>query len=323
MICEEDLHTFVEQHCKDNTINSAIATFIAIIFAYLQYFLQMTDAERLKSVIEFVGISSNAFSQEVGYKRSEAIYKVLRGEYPINHKLALNVVTRYPNISLKWLLNGDGEMLTSGQDAIRPYKAYKYLEAHNLIKEPEEFYQKSGINEREFKLLEDGTHPDPVGAALKIAKAYPEVEFLFTSKPGEHNKKGKSKVIPYYDIEVSAGPISFYQDYPELPHTCMELPFVSDVDLAMPVYGDSMYPKIKNGDIVLLKKITDHNVIMYGEVYLVITNDYRTLKYVRKHPEDDKVLLVSENDRFDPVAIKKDAILHMFLYKGKFEKSQI
>jgi SOS-response transcriptional repressor LexA len=83
-----------------------------------------------------------------------------------------------------------------------------------------------------------------------------------------------------------------------------------------------MYPKIKNGDIVLLKEISK-DLIMFGEIYLVITNDYRVLKYVRKHTSPDKVILFAENDRFDPVEIGKDDIMKLFLYKGKFEKSQI
>lgn len=285
----------------------------------------MTDAERLKAVIEFVGLSSNQFAQEIGYKRSEAVYKILRGDYPINHKLALNVVTRFPNISLKWLLSEEGDMLTSGQDAFRPMKAYKYLEGKKILEKPYDLIEKVGLTKEEVHQMQDGTLPDPVGTSLKIGKAYPEVEFIFTNKKGltDAKKDSSSKSIPYYDIEVSAGPISFYQDYPELPNTALEIPFVSDVDLAMPVYGDSMYPRIKSGDIVLLKKIKDPDVILFGEVYLVITNDYRTIKYIRKHEDEDKIILVSENDRFDPVVIKKESILHLFLYKGKFEKSQI
>lgn len=140
-------------------------------------------------------------------------------------------------------------------------------------------------------------------------------------KPGTTNRNVS---IPYYDIEISAGTVNFYKDYPELPHTTLEIPFVQGVDLAMPVYGDSMYPKIKNGDIVLLKEIHDKTVILYGEIYLVITEDYRTLKYIRKHPtSEEKILLVSENDRYDPVPMALNNVIHLFLYKGKFEKSQI
>ena len=150
---------------------------------------------------------------------------------------------------------------------------------------------------------------------------------MFTDKPDNKrdNTAGaiySNDTIPYYDIEISAGPITFYQDYKEMPSQKIEIPFIKDVDLAMPVYGDSMYPKIKNGDIVLLKEV-DKGLIMYGEIYLVITNDYRVLKYVRKHQSIDSVVLLSENDRFDPVEITKDEIIHIFLYKGKFEKSQI
>lgn len=129
--------------------------------------------------------------------------------------------------------------------------------------------------------------------------------------------------IPYYDISISAGTVNFFKDYPELPHSKIQIPFIHGVDLAMPVYGDSMYPKIKNGDVVLLKEVHDKSVIMFGEIYLVITEDYRTLKYVRKGEAKEEVLLVSENDRYDPVSMPLNNILHLFLYKGKFEKSQI
>ena len=155
-----------------------------------------------------------------------------------------------------------------------------------------------------------------------VVKELREREENLIKLSGKINDRNIS--IPYYDIEISAGTVNFYKDYPELPHTTLEIPFVQGVDLAMPVYGDSMYPKIKNGDIVLLKEIHDKTVILYGEIYLVITEDYRTLKYIRKHPtSEEKILLVSENDRYDPVPMALNNVIHLFLYKGKFEKSQI
>jgi len=129
--------------------------------------------------------------------------------------------------------------------------------------------------------------------------------------------------IPFYAIDVSAGDISFYQDFNESPAYYIDLPGFNDCDLAMPVYGDSMYPKIKNGDIVLLKKINDHSIISYGEIYLVITAENRLLKYVRKHSDKSMITLLSENERFDEIEVERDKVKHLFIYKGKIEKSQI
>ncbi len=177
-------------------------------------------------------------------------------------------------------------------------------------------------------LYEKGANSIPIDRLSAIADYFNvSVDFLSTNINDVLSNEAGTKshpdiAIPYYDIEISAGPITFYQDYKEMPSQKIEIPFIKDVDLAMPVYGDSMYPKIKNGDIVLLKEV-DKALIMFGEIYLVITNDYRVLKYVRKHISREHVTLLSENDRFDPVEITKDEILHIFLYKGKFEKSQI
>lgn len=279
----------------------------------------MSVKDRILQFIALKGISQKAFEERCGL--SNGYVNNIR--VSISDKTLQKIVLSFPEINPVWLRMGEGDMLASGQDAFRPMKAYKYLIDKKIIQERGEFYSSTGISEEDFKQMEEGSLPDPVGTALKIGSAYPEVEFIFNKGLAIDKKDNGSKTIPYYDIEVSAGPIAFYKDYPELPHTALEIPFVSDVDLAMPVYGDSMFPRIKSGDIVLLKKIKDPDVILFGEVYLVITNDYRTIKYIRKHEDEDKVILVSENDRFDPVVIKKESILHLFLYKGKFEKSQI
>jgi phage repressor protein C with HTH and peptisase S24 domain len=139
---------------------------------------------------------------------------------------------------------------------------------------------------------------------------------------GEEKIAGNNR-IPFYDISISGGTLNFFNDYNELPSTTLEIPFMSDCDLALPVYGDSMHPVIKNGDIVLLKKIHNKSVLLYGEIYLVVTEDYRTLKYIRRNQDKELISLVSANENFDTVTIKKTAILQLYIYKGKFEKSQI
>lgn len=224
----------------------------------------------------------------------------------------------------------------SVKERLLEYLKYKKISAR-------EFSATIGVSSTYVSSMRVSIQPDKVNS---IAKQYPDLNtgWLLTGEgvmlkyvqsagitsvvqereedylPG---LKTRNVIIPYYDIEISAGTVNFFKDYPELPHTTLEIPFVQGVDLAMPVYGDSMYPKIKNGDIVLLHEIQDRSVIMFGEIYLVITDDYRTLKYIRKGPSDDKVILVSENEHYDPVVITLDNVIKLFLYKGKFEKSQI
>lgn len=124
--------------------------------------------------------------------------------------------------------------------------------------------------------------------------------------------------IPYYNIDVTASAFPVFADEREEPEYFISIPAFKDCDFAVPIYGDSMYPKIKNGHIVAVKEVKNKAIILYGEIYLVITEDYRTVKYIRKHPgEKDKVLLCSENPSFDDVEIPVDSILRLFKVRGQ------
>lgn len=124
--------------------------------------------------------------------------------------------------------------------------------------------------------------------------------------------------IPYYNIDVTASAFPVFADEREEPEYFISIPAFKDCDFAVPIYGDSMYPKIKNGYIVAVKEVKNKAVILYGEIYLVITEDYRTVKYIRKHSnESDKVLLCSENPSFDDVEIPLDSILRLFKVRGQ------
>lgn len=124
--------------------------------------------------------------------------------------------------------------------------------------------------------------------------------------------------IPYYNIDVTASAFPVFADEREEPEYFISIPAFKDCDFAVPIYGDSMYPKIKNGHIVAVKEVKNKAVILYGEIYLVITEDYRTVKYIRKHKEsNDKVLLCSENPSFDDVEIPVDSILRLFKVRGQ------
>jgi phage repressor protein C with HTH and peptisase S24 domain len=124
--------------------------------------------------------------------------------------------------------------------------------------------------------------------------------------------------IPYYNVDVTASAFPVFADEREESDYFISIPAFKDCDFAVPIYGDSMYPKIKNGYIVAVKEVKNRAVILFGEIYLVITEDYRTVKYIRKHPDDrTKVLLCSENPSFDDVEIPFDSILRLFKVRGQ------
>lgn len=82
--------------------------------------------------------------------------------------------------------------------------------------------------------------------------------------------------------------------------------------------GDSMQPLIASGDRVVIRKIESWDYFNYGQVYLIITNEYRLIKRVRRHPKDadNLILLRSENPDYDDIDLPKREIIHLFIVEN-------
>lgn len=125
--------------------------------------------------------------------------------------------------------------------------------------------------------------------------------------------------VPYYDIDVTAGNVQLFQDNNQMPSDYYTVPKeIQDVDFCFKVRGDSMYDKILPGAIVFVKQIMDISVIEFGQVFIVITDEQRMVKYVRRHPTrpDDMVVLRSHNNNYDDIDLLKEKITNLLLVKG-------
>ncbi|MDQ1089024.1 XRE family transcriptional regulator [Siphonobacter sp. SORGH_AS_1065] len=128
--------------------------------------------------------------------------------------------------------------------------------------------------------------------------------------------------IAYWaNVDVTGGMVQIENSSESRPTGYIHIPGFEDCEHAVPHFGDSMSPFINGGDIVLLKKFENWmDYVPYGETFLVITNSYRTVKYVRKATSPDKFLLVPHNAAFDAFEIPKSEILHMYLVKGSVQR---
>lgn len=97
----------------------------------------------------------------------------------------------------------------------------------------------------------------------------------------------------------------------------MNIPAFKNCDCAVPCYGRSMVPEINDGAIIAIKEINKDSVLP-GEAYLIITEEYRTVKYIRTiKGNSTKWRLVPENtDEYDEMLIDIDKVLKVFLVKG-------
>lgn len=129
--------------------------------------------------------------------------------------------------------------------------------------------------------------------------------------------------IPLYDIEASAGLVPLFESNgSNKPIDFITIPHLPKCDGAVKVTGDSMYPLLKSGDIIMYKKIHDfNNDIFWGEMYLlsVSTEDeeYISVKYIQRSDKgDDWVKLVSQNQHHQERHIKRDRIKALALVKA-------
>lgn len=129
--------------------------------------------------------------------------------------------------------------------------------------------------------------------------------------------------IPLYDIEATAGLTPLFNSKTnEIPLDHIVIPHLPKCDGALKVTGDSMYPLLKSGDIVMYKQIHDiSNNIFWGEMYLLAVDtgdeEYVTIKYIQKSEKgQDWVKLVSQNQHHSPQDFERSRIKSLALVKA-------
>ncbi|MBQ3071148.1 MAG: helix-turn-helix transcriptional regulator [Tidjanibacter sp.] len=128
--------------------------------------------------------------------------------------------------------------------------------------------------------------------------------------------------IPLYELDATAGLVSLFDtNSRQVPISHLQIPDLPPCDGALYVRGDSMYPLLKSGDIVLYKEIPNGvRSILWGEMYLLSFTldgeDYITIKYIQKGDDERTVRLVSHNPHHSPKDIPADSIRALALVKA-------
>lgn len=123
--------------------------------------------------------------------------------------------------------------------------------------------------------------------------------------------------IKYYpSVSGSMGGIEFL-DNPDEFYTDIILPGFSECKFAVNAYGDSMYPVIKSGQIVVMMPWTER-FIDWGHIYMVVTKSgYRAIKYLKPSKQEGFITCESENKENNPAfEIEMEDIHRLYLVKG-------
>ena len=134
--------------------------------------------------------------------------------------------------------------------------------------------------------------------------------------------------VPLYSIEGTAGLVPLFTERRNLkPIDFIHIPNLPKCDGAIYVVGDSMYPLLKSGDIVLYKQLRDLNDIFWGDMYLLSIDidgeEYITVKYVQKSEVDGCVKLVSQNPHHADKDVALSRIRAIALVKASIRMNSI
>ena len=138
--------------------------------------------------------------------------------------------------------------------------------------------------------------------------------------------------IPVIDMRVSAGfGVELLDGHEDRINEYVTMEGLNGC-VGIYVYGDSMNPQYKAGDIVFVRRLTDASEIDYGRAYVIVTQNERVLKCIYQSKHDaDCLRLTSFNeetnrhgDRLYPdKEIKKENILFIYKVVGMFRREQI
>lgn len=134
--------------------------------------------------------------------------------------------------------------------------------------------------------------------------------------------------VPLYSVEGTAGLVPLFTDRTaNKPINYIHIPNLPKCDGAIYIVGDSMYPLLKSGDIVLYKQLSDIGDIFWGDMYLLSIDmdgeEYITVKYIQKSEREGFVKLVSQNPHHADKEVSMARIRAIALVKASIRMNSI
>lgn len=193
----------------------------------------------------------------------------------------------------------------------------------------EKFFESIGMSYGNFKGKSKET-PLNSNAIADISTLYPDISLDWLINGNEPMIKSETKIItpgaplsnqdvPLYDLRATASVTAIFSGGAKTLET-IHIPNLPKCDGAIYITGDSMFPLLKSGDIVLFKEGHDPDFILWGEMYLVYLErdgeEYFAVKYLQRASKDGYIRLVSYNEHHQPVEFPIDCLKKWALVKA-------
>lgn len=173
--------------------------------------------------------------------------------------------------------------------------------------------QKIGVSNSYFSKMVKNNGSLGEDIIRKFLLFYDDVspEWLLTGRGNMLKEKNKIPVafksenlqegIPLIPLNAMAGFCKGEMQVMEYECEKYVVPAFREAEFLIPVKGSSMYPKYSSGDIVACKKLPLKDIFFqWNKVYVLDTDQGALIKRVKKGKDDNHILLVSENEKYDP-----------------------
>ena len=135
--------------------------------------------------------------------------------------------------------------------------------------------------------------------------------------PVAHPSDSPMEGIPLIPISAMAGAFTGEQTVLEYECERFVVPTFKGAEFLISVKGSSMYPKYNSGDIVACKRLPMGDIFFqWNKVYVLDTDQGPLIKRVKPGSDKEHVLIVSDNERYEPFELPLNRIYHVALVIG-------
>lgn len=146
-------------------------------------------------------------------------------------------------------------------------------------------------------------------------------------QPRSPEKKMETQSINLYDFKATAGLRELLDNRHANIIDTIKIPNLPKCDGAIHIIGDSMYPRLRPGDIIFYKELPiDLQSILYGEMYLlsyrIDGDDYCVVKYIKRSDKGEPfITLASHNPAHEDTDIDFRCVNAIALIKGSYNQT--
>lgn len=162
--------------------------------------------------------------------------------------------------------------------------------------------------------IKRGNYAISKNLANTIANRFPNINdaWLITGEGNMLKDTASVAKIPLYNVGLS----DFKTDLTQMtPAHELDIPILSGSDFAIVNEGEAMSPEIEHASVVFVKEV-DKSAVIFGDIYLIISEHINLIRFVRGLDEKRWKLVAKNSADYDDIILYQSAVKAVYKVKG-------